>query len=103
MTCFVYVLKSDTTGRFYIGSGEDVDRRLTEHNAGRTTSTRGARPWSLYWSPAFESRLKQFDMNATSNRSKAGAPWRTYISSLRQSVPTRREGHRFKSCAAHHI
>ena len=34
MRCWVYVLESEATGRYYIGSAEDVHFRLGEHNAG---------------------------------------------------------------------
>ena len=30
----VYVLRSEKTGRMYVGSTDDVDRRVTQHNAG---------------------------------------------------------------------
>jgi putative endonuclease len=42
---WVYVLKSSKTGQFYIGSSANPDARLKSHNAGRVTSTKGARPW----------------------------------------------------------
>jgi putative endonuclease len=37
---FVYVLRSQITGRLYIGSTSDVKRRLDEHNAGLNRSTK---------------------------------------------------------------
>ena len=36
----VYVLKNNKTGRHYIGSTNDLVRRLLEHNRGHTRSTR---------------------------------------------------------------
>ena len=44
---FVYVLKSQTTGRLYTGSTNNVMRRLNEHNSGQTSSTRGRGPFCL--------------------------------------------------------
>jgi putative endonuclease len=39
---FVYVLVSDVKGlRFYVGMSENVERRLLEHNSGKTKSTKG--------------------------------------------------------------
>ncbi len=50
---FVYVLQSERNGRYYIGSSEDVARRLLEHNAGMTQATRFLRPWRvIYTEPA---------------------------------------------------
>jgi putative endonuclease len=44
---FVYVLKSQKDGRIYVGITYNIDRRVREHNAGRTKSTKGYRPWKL--------------------------------------------------------
>jgi putative endonuclease len=46
MAC-IYILQSETTKRFYIGSTDDLPRRLQEHNRGHTPSTRGRGPWKL--------------------------------------------------------
>ena len=47
MTFYVYVLRSLSTGRLYIGSTEDFRRRLTEHQAGIARYTRGRGPWEV--------------------------------------------------------
>ncbi len=39
MTAFVYILKSDT-GRYYIGSTNDRNRRMRQHKSGHTHSTK---------------------------------------------------------------
>ena len=46
---YVYILKSDKTGRYYVGVSERPDVRLQEHNRGQTTSTRGKGPWTKVW------------------------------------------------------
>jgi predicted GIY-YIG superfamily endonuclease len=43
---YVYVLRNDN-GRFYVGQTEDLERRLGEHDAGLTFSTRNKGPWRL--------------------------------------------------------
>ena len=43
----VYILRSERSGRFYIGCAEDPRERLNEHNRGQTRSTRGRGPWLL--------------------------------------------------------
>jgi len=50
---FTYILQSETTGRFYIGSTQGVASRLTEHNRGQTLSTRGRGPWKLVYQESF--------------------------------------------------
>ena len=44
---FTYVLVSEPTGRYYIGSTANIEERLEHHNAGLTKSTKGFRPWRL--------------------------------------------------------
>jgi putative endonuclease len=44
---FVYVLKSDRTGKRYIGHTRDLERRLEEHNSGRVKSTKAGSPWTI--------------------------------------------------------
>ena len=46
---FVYILESESTGRFYIGIAEEPEVRLNEHNRGQTRSTRGGTPWRKVW------------------------------------------------------
>ena len=43
----VYILKSRTSSRHYIGSTEDIDNRLKEHNANNVRSTKNKGPWLL--------------------------------------------------------
>ena len=45
----VYVLQSEKTGKYYIGYTSNIQQRLSEHNAGKTKSTRPYRPWSLVY------------------------------------------------------
>ena len=44
---YVYILKSDKDGKLYVGSTDDLKRRVREHNAGQCQSTRHRRPLRL--------------------------------------------------------
>jgi len=44
---YVYILKSEKNGRFYIGTTEDVFQRLEKHNKGDVFSTKPYRPYKL--------------------------------------------------------
>ena len=46
---FVYILKSLKDGNLYTGSTNDLRRRVDEHNAGRTPSTKFRRPLRLVY------------------------------------------------------
>ncbi|MCE7863304.1 MAG: GIY-YIG nuclease family protein [Bacteroidetes bacterium CHB5] len=38
---YVYVLKSQKNGKIYVGMSQDIDRRLAEHNSGKSKFTSG--------------------------------------------------------------
>jgi len=44
---FVYVLRSLKDNELYIGSTNDIRRRLIEHNSARVDSTKGRIPFAL--------------------------------------------------------
>jgi putative endonuclease len=44
---WLYILQSHSTGRYYVGSTNDLDRRLSEHNRAHSLATRGRGPWIL--------------------------------------------------------
>ena len=53
---FVYFLRSLKNGDLYVGSTEDVHRRIGLHNAGRVKSTKAYKPWELLNFRAYTSR-----------------------------------------------
>jgi len=66
---FLYILQSEKNGRYYIGSTDDIARRLGEHNRGHTKSTANLVPWKLVFCQKYQSvvvarqmelRLKKF-------------------------------------------
>jgi len=53
---FVYILWSETGGRFYIGISDDPSRRLAQHNLGLFSAwTTRYRPWTLVHQEQYES------------------------------------------------
>jgi predicted GIY-YIG superfamily endonuclease len=77
MKC-VYLLQSlSHPARRYVGITEDMDKRLANHNAGRSPHTRKHRPWKRVVAitfaddrkaEAFEACLKQGSGHAFANR-----------------------------------
>ena len=53
MACHVYILQSASTGRYYCGSTDNLDRRVQQHNdptfIGTRTTKRFTGPWTLIW------------------------------------------------------
>ena len=50
---WLYLLQSQITGRFYIGSTNDMARRLKEHNGGKSNATKVGRPWTVVYRESF--------------------------------------------------
>jgi putative endonuclease len=51
-----YILFSPKIKRFYTGQTEDIERRLEEHNRGKTSFSEKGKPWLIIFSNAFSSR-----------------------------------------------
>lgn len=45
----VYVLRSQTTGRFYTGATSDLATRLSQHTSDQSFSTKHRGPWELVY------------------------------------------------------
>jgi len=54
---YVYVLKSQKTGKLYIGLTSNLKNRFLEHNSGTEKSTKYGVPWTLVYYEAFLSKL----------------------------------------------
>ena len=44
---YVYILRSSTDKNLYVGSTNDINRRLTEHNLGKVDSTKNRTPLNM--------------------------------------------------------
>ena len=53
---FTYIVYSEKLDRYYIGSTKDFERRLTDHNRGKTQYARSGMPWKLVYSEKFPDR-----------------------------------------------
>jgi len=54
---YVYVLRSQKDGRWYIGFTEDLRKRFKEHNEGKFTSwTKGRGPFELIYYEAYRDK-----------------------------------------------
>ncbi|MFA6411037.1 MAG: GIY-YIG nuclease family protein [Candidatus Buchananbacteria bacterium] len=53
---YVYVLKSLFYNNRYVGSTNNVVKRIEEHNAGKCRYTSGRRPWKLLYQEQHDSR-----------------------------------------------
>ena len=60
---FVYALWSEKFDKIYVGFSNNPDKRLKEHNAGKSTFTNKYRPWIRFYleeaSSSVEARKKE--------------------------------------------
>jgi len=56
--CHAYILQSETTGHYYVGSTNDLQRRVSEHFRSHSLATRGRGPWKVVYSEEFASLLE---------------------------------------------
>ncbi|MBI4723385.1 MAG: GIY-YIG nuclease family protein [Candidatus Stahlbacteria bacterium] len=56
---YVYVLK-DAKGHYYIGSTKNIERRLNEHNSGKTKSLKYRRPVKLIYYELFDTYAEAY-------------------------------------------
>jgi len=58
MAYVIYAIKSSFDDRIYVGFTSDLEKRIKEHNQGRTRSTKGFRPWVLIYRETVETRIE---------------------------------------------
>jgi putative endonuclease len=54
---YLYILQSETSGHYYIGSTDDLEGRFSEHSRNHTPSTRNRGPWKLVHCEEFATLL----------------------------------------------
>ncbi|MDO8523423.1 MAG: GIY-YIG nuclease family protein [bacterium] len=69
---YVYILQSEKNGRYYIGSTNDLERRITEHNFGKTKSLKNILPVKLVFKKEYqvllEARRMELHLKKLKNR-----------------------------------
>ena len=70
---YVYILRSSKSGILYYGYTEDLKKRFTEHNKGKSKFTKGHIPWKLVFYCAFpdKQKAKDFELYIKSGSGKA--------------------------------
>jgi putative endonuclease len=79
MTYHTYVIQSEC-GRFYIGSTEDIEKRLSQHNNGISRWTSRYKNWRLVYSSSFETRKEALVFEKLLKKQKGGQGFYNLIS-----------------------
>ena len=80
---YIYILFSLKTNKYYIGSTDDLARRLKHHNAGFTPSTKSGAPnWEIHYTETVLDRAAALNRELEIKKKKS----RNYIEWLIQKV-----------------
>ncbi len=78
---YAYILKSEKTGKYYVGSCEDLVERLRRHNSGRNKSTKPGAPWMLVYSEMFLTRQDAYRREFQIKSFKGGEAFKKLVAS----------------------
>jgi len=53
---FIYAIKSNKDSKIYVGLSSNPEKRLREHNVGKSPSTKPWRPWMMMYKKLVGSR-----------------------------------------------
>jgi predicted GIY-YIG superfamily endonuclease len=45
----IYIIQSEIDGTYYTGMASDLEKRLKEHNSGKSKYTKSKKPWKLVY------------------------------------------------------
>lgn len=54
--CYIDILRSLQTGKFYLGWTTDLQRRLSQHNSGEVRSTKNRGPYEIVYFEGYRDR-----------------------------------------------
>ena len=80
----VYILKNSISGRHYIGSTNDLIRRVDEHNSGRNKSTRQKGIWEVIYTEEYSSHLEAIRREKQIKSYKGGNAFKKLLAGVAQ-------------------
>ena len=83
---YVYIIQSTTSGKYYIGSTNNIDKRLKEHNKNITRSTKYKGPWKLIHKEEFPFKQDALSREKQIKSYKSGRAFKELISSPSSSL-----------------
>ncbi|MEK7151379.1 MAG: GIY-YIG nuclease family protein [Patescibacteria group bacterium] len=74
-----YILQSEESAKYYIGSTGDLEKRINRHNAGRNKSTKSQRPWRLVYKEFFTTKQDAYRREMEIKSYKGGNAFKKLI------------------------
>lgn len=75
----VYILKSVSKNRYYVGCTEDLSRRLKNHNEGQVRSTKAYCPWTVVYTEDFSDKQTAFKREKQIKAYKGGVAFKKLL------------------------
>ncbi len=79
----IYILRNIFSGRHYIGSTNNIERRLEEHNRGQTKSTKGGQ-WIIIYTEQVNDSTKAKKRERQIKSYKGGKAFKNLIAGVVQ-------------------
>ena len=79
----VYIIKSETGGKFYIGYTKNIIKRLQEHNLGKTKSTKRRGPYKVIYTEVYQDKQSAYKREREIKRYKGGQAFKKLIKHCR--------------------
>jgi len=89
---FVYIIQSVRTKRYYIGSTNNIDRRLEEHNSNKTKSLKGKSPFQIVYLEKYNNLKEARNREIKIKSYKGGRAFKKLLGNCR--TPRHRRGGR---------
>jgi len=74
----VYIIKSLKDNSYYIGHTSDLNKRIAEHNRGKSKYTKAKKPWYIIHSEMYDTRKDAMQRESEIKKQKS----RIYIEKL---------------------
>jgi putative endonuclease len=76
---WAYIIKSEKTGKHYIGSTQDVLKRVERHNLGKNSATKNGIPWILIHEEVFSTRQEAYRREMKFKSYKGGESFKKLV------------------------
>ncbi|MBU0605743.1 MAG: GIY-YIG nuclease family protein [Candidatus Omnitrophica bacterium] len=80
MAQYMYILKSITIGGYYIGSCENIEERLAQHNDNKGRYTKNKGPFELIYKESFDSKADALKREKQVKSYKGGRAFKKLVS-----------------------
>lgn len=75
----VYILKSIEYEKYYIGYTEDIEKRLKEHNRGKTKSTKAYKPYKIVHTEQYGNKSDAYKREREIKKYKGGNEFKKLV------------------------